>query len=236
MGESVMAGTSKDRVETPQLTLVRATLPLLEVEQAYLEACQRWADLREHLPLKDWPESELGQELRMLRSKFQRLLGADDLAEDSWARIINAVTFEPWPQPLEDFDSRDLAMLYLRSNPEWRWGMWYLLFKRPLSSYAKTLCIGTCGFKGPPSLEGSVEIGYWLMDRYQAVDVAAEAVGALVVHAFEDSRVQRVKAEASARHVPTIRVLGKNGFRRMGRGRAPDSLLFERDREATLGA
>ena len=82
--------------------------------------------------------------------------------------MINADTVEPWPQPLDDFDSRDLAMLYLRSNPESRWGMWYLLFKRPLSSYAKTLCIGTCGFKGPPSLEGSVEIGYWIVDRYQA--------------------------------------------------------------------
>lgn len=229
----MMRVRSKDRIETPQLTLVRATLPRLEAEQAYLEACQRWAELTETLPPAEWPQ-ELSEEIGELKCKFQALIGADSLAEASWDRILQADTGEPWPEPFLDFDSRDLTALHLRSDPEWRWGMWYLIFKRPLHHYQKTLCIGTCGFTGPPSIEGSVEIGYWLVDRYQAVDLASEAVGALVAHAFEDSRVQRVMAETSERHVPTIRVLGKNRFQRTGRGKAPGSLLFQRDREATL--
>ncbi len=218
---------TKDRIETPQLVLVRATLPMLEAEQAYLEASQRWHEQIQGLPVSEWPKAD---KQIALRDRFQALLGVDRLAEATW-RMPNLEASAPWPEPADDFDSRDLTMIYLKSSPEWRWGMWYLLLKSHVSAYAKSLCIGTCGFKSPPSADGSVEIGYWFVDRYQAVDLAAEMVGALVAHAFEDSRVRCVAAETSARHVPTIRVLGKNSFRRVGPGKASGSLLFRRDRE-----
>jgi len=227
-GESVVV--RKDRIETPQLILVRAILPILEAEQAFFEASHRWHESTKGLPLSEWPknEKELSRECWTLRERFQELLGAGDLADNSWDRLLQAKKGEPWPEPPDDFDSRDLAMLSLRSNPESRWGMWYVLYKS--ICYERNVCIGTCAFRAPPSAEGSVEIAYWIVDRYQAVDLIAEAVGALVNHAFEETRVQRVMAEASARHVPTIRVLGKNGFRRVGPGRAPGSLIFQRDR------
>lgn len=229
---SVMSERSKDRIETPQLTLVRATLPLLRAEEAYAEADRKWSDLK--LPLEGDPsQNEVLQECRASWGKFKELLGAG-IGERSWDHAFQGLKGEPWPE-LDAFDSRDLAKLYLSSNPDSRWGMWYILFKRPLSNYEPALLIGTSGFKSPPSKEGIVEIGYWILDRYQAIQLAAEAVGALVGHAFEDPRVQRVIARASARHIPTIRVLGKNGFLRAGAdGGADGSLLFQRDREAAL--
>lgn len=220
-----MEERSKDRIETPQLTLVRATLPLLEAEEAYYEACQRWRELPEEPHLRHQLKESLYREIITLYRKFKMLLGAD-AGEPSWAD-----KGEPWPNSLEDFDPRDLTMLYLRSNPEWTWGMWYIVFKRLHSNDHAPICIGAGCFRGPPSHEGTVEIGYSILERYQCVDLATEAVGALVTHAFEDSRVRRVMAEAHARHVPTIRVLGKNGFRRTGLGRAPGCLLLQRDRE-----
>lgn len=226
-----MTERSKDRIETPQLTLVRATIPLLTAEETYFEACHRWEERAENLPPKDWAQNELFQERQTSGRRFQELLGASFSGFD-WGQIIAADLAQPWPQPLDDYDSRDLAMLYLRSSPESRWGMWYLVFKRPLNKFEKALLIGTCGFKGPPSKEGIVEIGYRIEERYQAVDLATEAVGALVAHAFEDPRVRHVMAETSAHHVPSIRVLGKSGFRRGGTGSGLGSLLFQRDREA----
>jgi [ribosomal protein S5]-alanine N-acetyltransferase len=227
-----MTERSKDRIETPQLTLLRATLPLLRAEEAYVEAEQKWSDVR--LPSEcDLSQNVVFQEWRTSSKRFRELLGAG-IGQRSWDNVLQAIKGEAWPE-LDAFDSRDLAKLYLSSNPESRWGMWYILFKRPLSNYQPALLIGTSGFKSPPSSEGTVEIGYWILDRYQAIQLAAEAVGALVGHAFEDPRVQRVIARASARHIPTIRVLGKNGFLRTGaRGGADGSLLFQRDREAAI--
>src|SRR5262249_31751694 len=123
----MMAQRPEDRIETPHLTLVRATLCLIEAEQAYFEALGRSTEL----PLVDRARSKLPQDLPMFRSNFQALLGADGLAEATWP----IAGFEPWPLPPRNFDSLELLVLYLSSNPEWRWGMWYILFNRPLREH-----------------------------------------------------------------------------------------------------
>jgi RimJ/RimL family protein N-acetyltransferase len=151
-----------------------------------------------------------------LQSEFEALLGAGVAA--------------PWPPPLNDEDSRRWMIRLLGKNPEPGWGMWYFILKRgPATS---PVAIGNGGFKGPPSPDGRVEVGYSVVPSYQGRGLGAEAVGGLVARAFQDSRVMRVIAETLFDNIPSLRLLEKNGFRKVGAGSEAGSVLLQRDREA----
>jgi [ribosomal protein S5]-alanine N-acetyltransferase len=180
------------RVETPRLTLLEATIPLLMAEGAHVVA--------------DAPQS------RPFGSEFEQLL--------------DAKAAEPWPPPLNDEDSRQWMIRQLEAHPEPGWGMWYILLKR--SPGESAIAVGNGGFKGPPSADGTVEIGYSVVEGYQRLGIGGEAVGAFVERAFANPRVRRVIAETFPDNVSSIRVLEKNGFRRTGAGSEAGSVLFER--------
>lgn len=86
---------------------------------------------------------------------------------------------------------------------------------------------GIAGYKGKPAPEGTVEIGYSVLERFQRDGIAAEAAGALVERAFQSPEVQRVIAETLPHLLPSIRVLEKNGFRPVGQGSEPGVIRFE---------
>ena len=67
--------------------------------------------------------------------------------------------------------------------------------------------IGNGGFKGRPDADGSVEVGYSVMENYQRNGFAPEAVEALVDWAFGYREVQRVIAQTLPELRPSIRVL-----------------------------
>ena len=85
--------------------------------------------------------------------------------------------------------------------------------------------------KGEPTDDGTVEIGYSIVEAYQGRGIGTEIVAALVAHAFGDARVTRVIAETFPELVASIRVLEKNGFRRIEEaGAEPGVIRFERRR------
>jgi RimJ/RimL family protein N-acetyltransferase len=73
--------------------------------------------------------------------------------------------------------------------------------------------VGTCGFKGPPTADGAVEIAYGTAPEHQGHGYATEAAGALVDYAFETPLVGVVRAHTFSASNASARVLTKCGFR-----------------------
>jgi [ribosomal protein S5]-alanine N-acetyltransferase len=104
-------------------------------------------------------------------------------------------------------DSFAFLQQRLRAHPEeqaW-WG--YIILNGLDARVA-----GTCGFKGMPTPEGTVEIGYAIADRYRNQGLATEAATALVEHAFNNEAVQAVLAHTLPEENASCAVLRHLGF------------------------
>jgi ribosomal-protein-alanine N-acetyltransferase len=114
------------------------------------------------------------------------------------------------------------------------WYAWYAIcLARP--DRAATL-IGCGGFFGPPTPDGTVEIGYSIVPECRRLGYATEMVRALMAHAFATPEVRRILAEADVENLASITVLNRCGFRRMGSGREPHFDRYQRDRPADAAA
>jgi [ribosomal protein S5]-alanine N-acetyltransferase len=72
--------------------------------------------------------------------------------------------------------------------------------------------IGTCGFKGPPAIDDSVEIGYEVAPAYQHRGLATEAARALCDFAFAHPDIQNVTAHTLAEENASVALLRRLGF------------------------
>ena len=147
-----------------------------------------------------------------------------------FARLLGAQIASPWPPPLNDEQSNQWMIRCMEQDVGGGiWGMWYFVLREGPSG--APIAIGNGGFKGKPTLEGTVEIGYSIVEAYQKIGLGAEAVRALVDFAFEKATVQSVTAETLPHLVGSIRVLVKNGFHLTGLGSEPDTIRFELRRD-----
>lgn len=94
-------------------------------------------------------------------------------------------------------------------EPAPRWGSTFFVLDEP-----RTL-VGIGGFKGAPSSEGIVEIGYAIAPSFRRRGLATEAARKLVASAFEDASVRAVDAQTLGETNPSTRVLERVGFRRI---------------------
>ena len=93
----------------------------------------------------------------------------------------------------------------LRNPDQWEWyAMWMVELRD--GTHVGDLC-----FKGLGA-NGVVEIGYGILEEYQGHGYAAEAVGAAVNRALQQSGVTRVEAETEPDNRASQRVLEKCGF------------------------
>lgn len=76
--------------------------------------------------------------------------------------------------------------------------------------------VGSCGFKGPPSADGMVEIAYGIAPEYQGNGYATEAAGGMVAWAFSSGQVRVIRAHTMSNENASARVLVKCGFRSVG--------------------
>ena len=113
-----------------------------------------------------------------------------------------------WPPPLNDDASARFFLNYLTQHPEAvGWMTWYFI----LVGGGGRVAIGNGGFKGEP-VDGTVEIGYSIVPRYQRRGFANEAVRALLDWAFSDDRVDRVVAQTLPESHASQGLLHKLGF------------------------
>ncbi len=119
------------------------------------------------------------------------LLGGVDFA-DKWTHFPEALIW-----------MRD----YARESPtDMNW--WnYLIIHR----YDVRL-VGTCGFKGAPSPDGMVEIGYEIADDYQGRGLATESARSLVEYASGHESVRLITANTLAEENASCAILRKLGF------------------------
>ena len=119
------------------------------------------------------------------------LLGGVDIAEN-WTHFPEALIW-----------MRD----YLREHPDQAdWWSYFIVHRTDVR------LIGTAGYKGPPELDGMVEIGYEIADAYQGRGLATETARALVEHAFGRGGVKAVCAHTLGEENASVSVLRKLGF------------------------
>ncbi len=86
------------------------------------------------------------------------------------------------------------------------WGSFFTIHK------ADRQLLGTCGYKGGPNDEASVEIGYEIEASYRQQGLAAEAAKGLIDFAFQHDEIKKVMAHTLAHENPSVSVLKKLGF------------------------
>ena len=161
-------------------------------------------------------------------------LAAEIAGREALARRLGVVVPGDWPPEFYDRPALEYAAKYLEENAESRgWMFWYLLLPEEAGSENDSpILAGMCGFKGKPSVDGTVEIGYSMIPRFQRRGLATEAASALIAWAFSQREVSRVIAETYPRLVPSVRVIEKLGFRPIGAGSEEGVVRYELAREA----
>ena len=82
------------------------------------------------------------------------------------SKLLNADVPNNWPPPLNDEKSLQWTIDSLSMHPDdIGWFAWYMLVKN--GGRGKRSAIGIGGFRGAPSADGSVEIGYSIMEKFQ---------------------------------------------------------------------
>ncbi len=141
---------------------------------------------------------------------------------------LGAVVPATWPPEYVDAPAFEFTLQRLGEGAAHAgWWLYFIMLGGPP---ARTL-IGTAGYKGPPSDDGTVEVGYGIVSDHQRRGYASEAVRGLLAHAFAVPAVQRVIAETLPELTPSIGVLQKCGFHFIGEGSEPGVIRFELTRD-----
>jgi len=144
--------------------------------------------------------------------------------------LLDARIPEGWPPPLNDESSMRWMLRYMEANPGADgWTSWYFLLRDPQAKARAAIENG--GFKGRPTADGTVEIGYSLMETHHGKGYGAEATRALVGWAFSHPEIRRVVAHTLPELGRSIHLLEKCGFTLVGPGTEEGAILFELPRE-----
>jgi [ribosomal protein S5]-alanine N-acetyltransferase len=141
-----------------------------------------------------------------------------ELADRSlFAKMLDAIVPESWPPELYDREAAEWTINYLDEDPDRAgWGLWYcILLKEPPG---KRILGGIAGYKGAPSPDGQVEIGYGMLKEFRRAGYATEAASALIERAFSIPQIGTIIAETYPELSASIGVLRKNGFELAGPG------------------
>ena len=137
---------------------------------------------------------------------------------------LGAVVPATWPPEFLDDPAFEYTLARLLEGPSQAgWWLHFVVLKG--APGARTL-IGSAGYKGPPSDDGTVEVGYGIVRDQHRLGYASEAVRGLLARAFADASVQRVIAETYPELTGSIGVLRACGFSLTGDGSEPGVIRF----------
>lgn len=161
--------------------------------------------------------------LKITTERLELIAGTPELARadiDSRSRfsqLLDATVPDEWPPPLNDLGSMTWFARYLEEHPDGvGWVTWYFLLRE--NNRGERIAIGNGGFKGKPTPDGTAEVGYSVLEKFQRNGYATEATRSLVSWAFEHPEVNRIIAETYPSLTGSIHVLGNNGFVYIGEG------------------
>jgi RimJ/RimL family protein N-acetyltransferase len=154
--------------------------------------------------------------LDLVSSSLRHVL-AELEGRPSLVRELRSNVPDSWPPEHYDTEALEVLKSFFEKNPDTMgWNPWYILLRGEM--HESPTAIGVFGFKGRPSQEGEVEIGYSILPEYQRKGYGTEAIGAFVSWAFSHEEVDRIVAETFPELNSSIRVLEKNGFQYAGPG------------------
>jgi ribosomal-protein-alanine N-acetyltransferase len=134
-----------------------------------------------------------------------------------------------WPPEFLDRPALEFTRDRLIDTPgDRQWWMYFVV----LPAADERILIGSAGYKGPPTEDGTVEVGYGIVTDHRRHGYASEATRGLVAWAFRLPEVRRVIAETLPELTPSIGVLRKCGFELIGEGSEPGVIRFELTRAA----
>jgi len=149
-----------------------------------------------------------------------------------FSRLLSAVVPEEWP-PENLADALPTFLEWIEAAPDRvGWYVWYAMMRASrealelLAGGADDIFIAGGGFKGPPE-DGTVEIGYSVLPRFQGQGYGTELVRALIDWAFSQPGVRQIAAETTEENVASVRLLERIGFRRIGPGVEAGHVRFE---------
>ena len=153
---------------------------------------------------------------------------------DRLGEILDARIPSSWPPELLDTAALEWTLRWLENREnDPAWGFYWMVLRESVASF-RTL-VGVAGFKGMPSEDGTVEIGYGVLPEYQRRGYATETVRAFLAHAFASPKVRRVTAETFPHLTPSVGVLEKCGFHLVpGEGSEPGVVRYQRLRSAAF--
>ena len=141
------------------------------------------------------------------------------------SQILDIEISKSWPPPLYDAHAISWMLGRLQDDEVFeKWGFRYFVRRQ---ESGRGVAVGAGGFKGPPSADGSVEIGYSVLPEFQRHGFATEAARGLLQRAYGDPGVEYVVAETLSDPAPSIAVLHRIGFELVGDGSEPGVIPFE---------
>lgn len=174
--------------------------------------------------------------LKINTDRLELIAGTPELAQadiESRARfseLLEARVPDDWPPPLNDRDSQQWFARYLAEHADGvGWVTWYFVLRE--SEAGGRVAIGNGGFKGLPTADGTVEVGYSIIEEFQGAGYATEAVESLIEWAFAHPQVTRVIAETYPELTKSVRVMEKNGLTFIGDGSEERVIRYELTRE-----
>jgi len=153
--------------------------------------------------------------LRLVPASPAMLSAAID-GPEALARTLQVHVPPSWPPLYVDADAlRYTARRLSEAVGQEGWWMYFVLLT---DSGSGESLIGTVGYKGPPSPDGMVEVGYGIVSDQHRRGFATEATRALLARAFAVPEVREVIAETLPELIASIGVMTKCGFEHAGEG------------------
>jgi len=150
------------------------------------------------------------QRLHLVRATLE-LLETERSDRPKFAAMLDVPVPQDWPAGLNDAQSQQYMIDRMKREGESDFNGWYIVVREPRA------VIGNCGFK-TLAQDGSVEVGYSVLEAYQRNGYCTEAIRALIARAFTHPKVDRVAAQTFPHLTPSLRVMAKCCMTLVGEG------------------
>ncbi|MEO7358707.1 MAG: GNAT family N-acetyltransferase [Gemmatimonadaceae bacterium] len=148
-------------------------------------------------------------------------------ALETFRTLIDADVPASWPPGQYDRDAQEffLQALVDGGTAAIGWFGWYALHW--VDGAHRATLIGCGGYLGPPSPDGTAEIGYSVCSEWCGRGFATEMAKALAQYAARLPEVRRVIAHTHHNNHASVATLLRSGFTNSAASDQPDTLLFE---------
>ena len=137
------------------------------------------------------------------------------LGNESLAKKLNVTVIDNWTE--FGVDALRYSLVKLQENEDEKgWWTYFPIHKK------NNRLIGSGGYQGKPTMEGTVEIGYEITPEYRSRGLATEMTMGLVENAFRNDMVKSIIAHTLGQENPSTKVLTKCGFEKIEELNDPD--------------